>query len=92
MTVKDLLSPGGYRHHDSLAMATVAANDGCKICNLIVQQFSLYMNHHDPADWGSEPVILKFANSTGTPYCQDDLRAKVGESTAILGLYTDEGK
>lgn len=87
ITVEALLSVGGYRHH-SLAAATAAARDGCKICGLMMEGFII----EDDTDWVLEPIILRLANSSGTPYCQDEVWATVGDSSRILGLYTDDGK
>lgn len=89
--VRDLLSATGYRHQN-LALARSAAENGCEICNLILCEF-VNCSPSGELDWDlGDPIILTLANASGTPYCQDELFATVGENFALLGLYTDEGR
>lgn len=90
ITVEALLSPGGYRH-GSLAVISVSAGYGCKICRLMVQEIDI--RDLNRQEFLYEPIVLRLANSTGTAYCQDEVWIKVGgKGTAIMGLYTDDGK
>ena len=91
ITVEALLSVEGYRYQ-SLAEVAATARNGCKIWGLILQD---YHEHGYDDDWFlKDPINLRLQNSTGTPYCQDEVWVTLGEegnSIGILGLYTDEG-
>jgi hypothetical protein len=77
IVVEALLSIEGYRYQ-SVAEVAVTATDGCKICGLILQNISNEYGYEDR--WGlKDPIILRLENSTGTPYCQDEVRVTLGE-------------
>ena len=90
INVHALLSANGYRHK-RLAMVIVSGRDGCKICGLLLDELTKYGRLGFERST-NEPVVLRLANASGTPYCQDQVWVKAGKLSAIIGLYTDEGR
>lgn len=99
ITVKALISVEGYRLQ-TIARAIAAAGDGCKLCRMIVDKIRPWRGRIPDA----EMIVMRVANATGTPYCQDECVVEserlsnynFTEETYhsihyIWGIYTDEG-
>lgn len=91
ITTQALISADGYRLH-TIAAAKVAAINHCQLCRLIVDQIE-----SDQHSLDLDMIVMRVANTNGTPYCQDEL-VVVNESEGasemfitLLGVYTDEG-
>lgn len=99
ITVKALISVEGYRLQ-TIARAIAAAEDGCKLCRMIVDGIRPWRGRIPDA----EMIVMRVANASSTPYCQDEFIVKSErlsnynfteepyvEIGSLLGIYTDEG-
>ena len=84
----------------TIAEAEISAREGCQLCNMVLNAAGTW-NGLDPQ---AEMIVMRIANTSGTPYCQDQVWVEsetlpnferhgpdVDHFLTNFGLYTDEG-